>query len=86
MKVMRIGSSLINLADFVSIDAHQCPDGVVLSIEHAHSVKEYLVPGEIDPELVTAVLMNCLNQYANFDLPRKLKARRAMISYKEDDE
>ena len=86
MKVMRIGSSLINLDDFVTIEGRQCDDGVILRIEHAHSINEYFVPDEIDPELVTAVLMNCLSQYANFDLLRKLKARRAMISYKEDDE
>jgi hypothetical protein len=81
MKVMRIGSSLINLTNFVSIDGHSCNDGVVLTIKHGHSVKEYLVPNEIDPELVVCVVLDCLNQYANFDLLYKLKARRAMIEY-----
>lgn len=85
MKVMRIGSSLINLTNFVSIDGHVCDDGVVLTIEHDHSVKEYLVPNEIDPELVVCVVLDCLNQYANFDLLYKLKARRAMIEYDDED-
>lgn len=82
MKVMRIGSSLVNLDNFVSIDGYACDDGVILRIEHNHSVKEYLVPKEIDPELVVCVVLDCLNQFANFDLLYKLKARRAMI---EDD-
>lgn len=86
MKVMRIGSSLINLTNFVSIDGHACNDGVILTIEHDHSVKEYLVPNEIDPELVVCVVLDCLNQYANFDLLYKLKARRAMIEYDEDND
>ena len=86
MKVMRIGSSLINLTNFVSIDGHACNDGVILPIEHDHSVKEYLVPNEIDPELVVCVVLDCLNQYANFDLLYKLKARRAMIEYDEDND
>ena len=85
MKVMRIGSSLINLTNFVSIDGHTCNDGVVLTIEHDYSVKKYLVPNEIDPELVVCVVLDCLNQYANFDLLYKLKARRAMIEYDDED-
>lgn len=86
MKVMRIGSSLINLEGFNAIEARHCDDGVILRVEHDHSINEYLVPGEIDPELVSAVVMDCLNHYANFDLPLKLKARSAMISYEEEDE
>lgn len=85
MKVMRIGSSLINLTNFVSIDGHTCEDGVILTIEHDHGVKEYLVPNEIDPELVVCVVLDCLNQFANFDLLYKLKARRAMIDYDDED-
>ena len=86
MKVMRIGSSLVNLDNFVSIDGHTCNDGVILRIEHDHSIKEYLVPNEIDPELVVCVVLDCLSQHANFDLLYKLKARRAMINYDEDDD
>lgn len=86
MKVMRIGSSLINLDNFVSIDGHTCNDGVILRIEHDHSIKEYLIPNEIDPELVVCVVLDCLSQYANFDLLYKLKVRRAMINYDEDDD
>ena len=81
MKVMRIGSSLINLTNFVSIESRTCGDGVILTIEYDHSVKEYLVPNEIDPELVIYVILDCLNQSTNFDLLYKLKARRAMIDY-----
>lgn len=86
MKIMRIGSSLINLTNFISIDGYTCSDGVILRIEHDRSVKEYLVPNEIDPELVVCVVLDCLNQFANFDLLYKLKARRAMINYEEDDD
>lgn len=85
MKVMCIGSSLINLTNFVSIDGRVCDDGVILTIEHDHSVKEYLVPNEIDPELVVSVVLDCLSQYANFDLLYKLKARRAIIEYGDKD-
>lgn len=84
MKIMRIGSSLINLDRFISIEGRSCEDGVIITVEHDHCVKKYLVPNEIDPELVVAVIMDCLSQYANFDLLLKLKARRAMIDYDED--
>lgn len=84
MKVMRIGSSLINLEGFTSIEGRTCDDGVIITVEHEHSVKEYLVPNEIDPELVACVILDGINNYANFDLLYKLKARRAMIDYDED--
>lgn len=85
MKVMRIGSSLINLTNFVSIGGRTCDNGVILTIKHDHSVKEYFVPNEIDPELVACVVFDCLSRFANFDLLYELKTRRAMIDYKEDD-
>lgn len=81
MKVMRIGSSLINLTNFVSIDSHTCGDGVILTIEYDHNVKEYLVPIEMDPESVICVILDCLNKFPSFDLLYKLKARKAMIDY-----
>lgn len=81
MKIMRIGSSLINLTNFVSIDGHTCDDGVILTIEYDHSIKEYLIPNEIDPELVICVILDCLNRFTNFDLLYKVKARRAMTNY-----
>lgn len=84
MKIMRIGSSLINLDKFVSIEGRTCEDGVIITVEYDHCIKKYLVPNEIDPELVVAVIMDCLSQYANFDLLLKLKARRTMIDYDED--
>ena len=85
MKIMRIGSSLINLDNFISIEGRTCEDGVIITVEHEHSVKEYLIPNEIDPELVTCVILDGINNYANFDLLFKLKARRAMIDYDDED-
>lgn len=79
MKIMRIGSSLINLDRFVSIEGRSCNDGVVITVEHDHSVKEYLIPNETNPELVIAVIKDCINQYDTFNLPLKLKAERGMI-------
>lgn len=84
MKVMRIGSSLINLDGFTSIEGRHCDEGVIITVEHEHSIKEYLVPNEIDPELVACVILDGINNYSNFDLMYKLKARRAMIDYEED--
>ena len=81
MKVMCIGSSLINLTNFVSIDGRTCNDGVILTIEYDHNVKEYLVPSKIDPESVICVILDCLNKFTSFDLLYTLKARRAMIDY-----
>lgn len=86
MKVMRIGSSLINLTNFVSIDGHSCNDGVILTITHDHSINQYLVPNKIDPELVICIILDCLNQYAYFDLLYKLKTGGVMIEYDEDDD
>ena len=85
MKVMRIGSSLINLDDFISIEGRTCEDGVIITVEHERSVKEYLVPNEIDPELVACVILDGINNYTYFDLLFKLKARRAMIDYDDED-
>lgn len=86
MKVMRIGSSLINLEGFTSIEGRTCGEGVIITVEHANSIKEYLVPHEIDPELVTFVILESVNNCSNFDLLHKLKTRRAMIGYEEDND
>lgn len=78
MRVMSIGSSLINLENFISIEGRQASDGVILTVEHEHSVKEYLVPNEIDPELVVSVIMNYMD-HSFFDLPYVLESRRESI-------
>lgn len=78
MKVMSIGSSLINLENFISIEGRQVPDGVILTVEHEHSVKKYLVPDEIDPELVISVIMNHID-LSFFDLTYALELQRENI-------
>lgn len=78
MRVMCIGSSLINLENFISIEGRHANDGVILTVEHEHSVKEYFVPDEIDPELVVAVIMNYMDR-SYFDLPYVLEKRRESI-------
>lgn len=78
MRVMCIGSSLINLENFISIEGRHTNDGVILTVEHDHSVKEYLVPDEIDPELVVAVIMNYMD-HSYFDLPYVLESRRESV-------
>lgn len=75
MKVMRIGSSLINLENFVCIEGRQAPDGVILIVEYDHSIKEYLVPNEINPELVVSVIMNYMD-HSFFDLIYALELQR----------
>lgn len=80
MKVMCIGSSLINLENFVSIEGRHAEDGVIITVEHEHAIKEYLVPDEIDPELVISVIMNSMYNHASFfDLPYILETRRQSI-------
>lgn len=85
MKLMQIGSSLVNMTDFISVEARSADDGVVLRIEHANSVNEYLVPYEIDPELVASVVMECVATCAKFDLIFMLRCRRVVISYDDED-
>lgn len=78
MRVMSIGSSLINLENFICIEGRHAPDGVILTVEHERSIKEYLVPDEIDPELVVSVIMNYMD-HSFFDLPYVLEKRREEI-------
>ncbi len=85
MKVMRIGSSLINLENFTSIESHTCNEGIIITVKHANSVKEYLVPHKIDPELVIFVILESINNCSDFDLLYKLK-KKAMIGYEEDND
>lgn len=75
MKVMSIGSSLINLENFVCIEGRQAPDSVILTVEHGHSIKEYLVPNEVDPELVVSVIVNYMDR-SFFDLTYALELQR----------
>lgn len=84
MKLMLIGSCVINMTNFVSVEARQEDDGVILRIEHEHSINEYMVPNEIDPELVASIVMEWVTTCSRFDLVEILKARRAMIDYDED--
>lgn len=75
MKIMCIGSSLINLENFICIEGQQALDGVILTVEYEHSIKEYLVPSEIDPELVVSVIMNYMDR-SFFDLIYALELHR----------
>ncbi len=84
MKLMQIGSSLINMTEFISVEGRTADDGVVVTIEHKDSIREYLVPDEIDPELVISVMMNCINDCARFDLVFMLRLRRGYYADDED--
>lgn len=74
MKTMRIGSSIINLDSFISIESRDCEDGVIVTIEHENSIKEYLAPDFHDPEFVAAAIHIGIRESESFDLIPKLHA------------
>lgn len=84
MKLMQIGSSLINMTEFISVEGRTVDDGVVVTIEHRDSIKEYLVPDQVDPELVIDVMMKCINDCARFDLIFMLRLRSGYYADDED--
>lgn len=84
MKLMQIGSSLVNMTDFISVESRAVDEGVVVTIEHKDSIKEYLVPDQVDPELVIDVMMKCINDCARFDLMFMLRLRSGYYADDED--
>jgi hypothetical protein len=80
MKIMQIGSSLINMTNFNSLEAITCGKGVVLMIEYPHSEREYFIPNETDPELVVHTILTTLKTSDGFDLIYRLNNKEGLWS------
>jgi hypothetical protein len=78
MKIMQIGSSLINMANFTSLEARSCDNGVVLTIEYSHIEREYFIPNETDPELVVYTILTTLKTSDGFDLIYRLNNKEGL--------
>ena len=77
MKTMRIGSSIINLDAIYDINCVEREKGTVVRAEYPHAVREYLVPGFFEPEIVAAAIQRGINGKSDsfsFDLMAKLQA------------
>jgi hypothetical protein len=54
--IMRIGSEIVNLKDFVTIECYQGTEYPEIMIEYPRTVKRFRLPFEMNPERVAAVI------------------------------
>ena len=76
METMRIGSSVIHLGAIYDINCEECSEGTIVRVEYPHVIKEYLVPGFFQSEVVAAAIQRGINDernsFGDFDLVAKL--------------
>lgn len=87
MEIALVGSSILNLKDFISINFQYHDNcGVIMTVEHPGSIQEFLFPEETDPEWVAANVASFLHQSRTYDLLRYLRLRKAKMEVEENDD
>lgn len=66
MRIMRIGSTAINLEKIIAIEFEERADGCLLTFETEHTVKQVMVPDATEEETMTA-MMTRINKPEHFN-------------------